>query len=159
MIKYSHVALIIQLKDDSIGKVVTDHLGIQPTRIQESKSQVNNGDDTFREEISYSWHLDSPKDENFDPTERLGTLMDLIRPVSSKVKSLDSSYSRWIDILFHVTPQHPHGVLGEFDWFRMPAVFMKELGEWNLDVSYESIWFNHPDWKTPKQNIIKKIFK
>ncbi len=50
------------------------------------------------------------------------------------------------DILYHITPQHARGVTGEFDWFRMPAELMRRYGAWDLDVSYESIWFDHPDW-------------
>lgn len=160
MIKYSHIALIIPLlKGDSTGNNITQHIGISPTRIVEFKSQVNNGDDTFREELSYSWYLDSPKNEDYEPVVRLHALMDLIRPCIENIQSLEKPYSSWIDIIFHITPQHPHGITGEFNWFRLLSSLMKELGEWNLDLSHEVFWFNHPDWTNPKQNFFKKLFK
>jgi hypothetical protein len=86
-----------------------------------------------------------------DPTARLWGLVDAIRPFSEQLVTLDERWKRWIDIVFHVTPQRAAGITGEFDWFRVPASVMKILGEWNLDVSYESFWFNHPDWKVPRR--------
>ena len=160
MLKYSHIALIIPLlKGDSTGELITQHLGISPTRIVESKSHVNNGDDTFREELSYYWYLDSPRNEDFEPVNRLHALMELIRPFIGNIQSLGSDYSKWIDMIFHVTPQYPHGITGEFNWFRLPSSIMKELGEWNIDLSHEVFWFDHPDWTKPKQNFFKKLFR
>src|SRR5271170_2010827 len=161
MVRYSHVSLLIPCEINEADEI-TAHLGFQPSRVREDKIKIRQKDGEFRETITRSWMLDSPKNENADPTERLYALADSIEPFSNRLLALDSHYRRWIDIVFHITPQHPHGITGEFDWFRMPATLMQRLASWNLDVSYEVFWFNHPEWKNPRvqkwwQQILKPL--
>lgn len=44
----------------------------------------------------------------------------MIEPFGDRLATLNERYSRSIDILYHNTPQHPHGTLGEFDMFCTP---------------------------------------
>ena len=50
---------------------------------------------------------------------------------------------------YHAAPFTPNGFVGEFDSFNLPAAIARQLGEWNLDLAYEVIWHNHPDWRPP----------
>jgi hypothetical protein len=94
--------------------------------------------------------FDTPKSaEEANPTGRLFALADAIEPFGERLLSLEGQFHRFVDIVYHVTPQHPNGITGEFDWFQMPAALMRRLVSWNLDVSYEAFWFNHPDWESP----------
>ena len=148
MIRYSHVSLVITL-DAGGPEEVSAHLGVDPSRIMEWISNERQDDGTFKEVKRRNLVLDSPKGIEADPTARLAALADLIEPFAVRLASLDLRFRRWIDIVFHVTPQHPHGVKGEFDWFRLPAPLMKRLASWDIEVSFERFWFDHPDWINP----------
>jgi hypothetical protein len=159
MIRYSHVSLLISCKTKSDADLISAHLGIQPSQIRENKFQKWSKETGHSEVVSYSWVFDSPKSASeADPTGRLSALADAIEPFGERVLSLDSQFKRFADIVYHITPQHSNGITGEFDWFRMPAVLMRRLAAWNLDVSYEAFWFNHPDWVNPSsRNFLQKI--
>jgi hypothetical protein len=139
MIRYSYVRLMIHFEPGRSAEVST-HLGVQPSGIIEPEPEDKCG----------TWYLDSPKDIDSDPTARLHALADAIEPFADRLMSLDAKFHRGIDVLYHTTPQHSHGVTGEFDWFQMPAALMRRFSAWNLDLSYETIWFDHPDWKRPQ---------
>jgi hypothetical protein len=130
---------------------ITALLGVEPTRVRESKSQGWHEDGSWKESTHYAWMLDSPRSHtDGDPTARLDALADLIEPFAARLPSLRPQFSPWIDIVYHITPQHPHGVTGEFDWLRMPAELMRRYSAWDLSISYESFWFDHPDWVPPQ---------
>lgn len=144
MIKYSHVRLLI-LSDETGLDEIQRHLTIEPS--SKSKSECL-PPPPF---LTHSWILDSPVDvSNGNPTARLEALADLIEPFGSQLKSLDPKYKRHIDIIYHVTPQHVGGITGEFDWFYCPATLMARISSWDLSLSYESFWFDHPDWQRLK---------
>jgi hypothetical protein len=91
------------------------------------------------EQVWHSWSLDSPMSADAgDPTSRLWALIEVIRPSGERLISLDPKWERFIDIVYHVTPQRPSGITAEFDWFRMPATMMRILGEWGLVVRFKS---------------------
>ena len=149
MIRYSSVSLIIPCKAEEVA-AISGHLDFEPSEIREWRSTRQQSDGSMKDMIHHNWALHSPLSASQgDPTARLFALMEVIRPFSARLVTLDTRWHRWIDIVYHVTPQRPSSITGEFDWFRLPAVMMKLLGEWNLDVSYESFWFDHPDWKPP----------
>ena len=146
MIRYSHVSLLI-LCDADGAPAITTTLGVQPTRIREDKIQGQRDDGQFEEQIHHTWTLDSPKGHtDGDPTARLYALADVIEPFAMRLPSLRPRFRPFVDIVYHITPQHPHGVTGEFNWFRTPADLMRRYGTWELDISYETFWFDHPDW-------------
>lgn len=150
MIRYSHVSLLILCKTRPEADLITAHLGVQPSRVREDKSQRWSKEAGHSEMVSYTWVFDSPKSaEDDDPTGRLLALSETIEPFSERLSTLDTQFKRFIDVVYHVTPQHASGITGEFDWFRMPALLMRRFAAWNLDVSYEAFWFNHPDWVSP----------
>ena len=137
MIRYSHVSLLIPCDADSAA-TVTATLGVQPTRIRDTKTQGQADDGSWKESIHHTWMLDSPKsDTEGDPTARLYALADIIEPFASRLSSLRPRFDPWVDIVYHTTPQHPHGVTGEFDWFRMPSELMRRYSVWDLSISYE----------------------
>ena len=140
MIKYSHVSLLILCDADGL-KTIKDQLGVEPTEVK-----FDPDEEPPPTGLTHAWRLDSPKGTEGDPTARLAALADLIEPFSDKLMALDSRFPRFIDIIYHVTPQHVGGITGEFDWFQCPAPLMKRISGWDLDVSYESFWFDHPDW-------------
>lgn len=149
MIRYSHVSLIIPC-DAQSAETITEILGVRPTRVRECTSLGHRVDGDRAERLYQSWELDSPKNHiDCDPTQRLDALADAIEPFASRLPNLRPQFSAWVDILYHMTPQHACGVTGEFDWIRMPAELMRRYGAWGLDVSYESIWFDHHDWVSP----------
>jgi hypothetical protein len=150
MIRYSHVSLLIPCDAESAA-TITALLGVQPTAVREGKTQGQREDGSWQESIHQTWTLDSPKSHtDGDPTARLYALADIIEPFAPRLPSLRPRFSPFVDIVYHVTPQHPHGITGEFDWFRMPAELMRRYGMWDLSVSYESFWFDHPDWIHPQ---------
>jgi hypothetical protein len=63
----------------------------------------------------------------------------------------DEAHAYFYIARVHITPQHCHGITGEFDWFRMPAELMRRLAAWNLNMSYESFWFDHPEWSRSRR--------
>ncbi|HEX9047706.1 MAG TPA: hypothetical protein VF988_11835 [Verrucomicrobiae bacterium] len=147
MIRYSHVALMVLCRSRADADAVTAHLGIEPSVINEDKIDVDHGSG-LTEEISYTWVLHSPKSAtDANPTGRLLALADIIAPFAHRLPALDPKLRAFVDIVYHVTPQYPDTITGEFDWFKMPAELMLRLGTWNLDVSYETFWFDHPDSK------------
>jgi len=150
MIRYSHVSLLIPCDAESAA-TITALLGVQPTAVREGKTQGQREDGSWQESIHQTWTLDSPKSHtDGDPTARLYALAYIIEPFAPRLPSLRPRFSPFVDIVYHVTPQHPHGITGEFDWFRMPAELMRRYGMWDLSVSYESFWFDHPDWIHPQ---------
>ena len=97
--------------------------------------------------------------ERGNPTARLIALLELIQPFGERLVSLDPRWDRWIDVLYHVTPQHPRGVTGEFDWFNLPTTSIKILANLNLSVSYETIWFDHPEWQRPRRSWWSRLWR
>jgi len=127
-------------------------LGVQPTRVREDKMQIRSNDGQMQESVEYVWMFDSPKSHtDGDPTARLYALADAIEPFAFRLPEIQAKSKPWIDIIYQVTPQHPHGITGEFDWFRLPAELMRRYGAWDLSVSYEAFWFDHPDWVYSKR--------
>lgn len=157
MIRYSHVCLLISCEEkDTV--TISDLLGVQPSRIRESKSRMRQADGSWEETIHYCWLLDSPKGHSDgNPTFRLQALADVIEPFAPRLPNLRPKFNPFIDIVYHVTPQHSHGVTGEFDWFQMPAQLMRRFAAWDLSVSYETFWFNHPDWAPPPRGWWKRL--
>ena len=140
MIKYSHVRLLILSDAENVDEL-TQLLGVNPTEIKfdkESKPPPTG--------LTHTWCLDSPMGTEGDPTARLEALAEIMEPFASKLVSIDTRFPRFIDIIYHVTPQRENGITGEFDWFRCPAKLMAKISGWNLDVSYETFWFDHPNW-------------
>ena len=152
MIRYSHVSLLVSCNTAAEAADVTASLGVQTNRVRENKTYSWSKESGRAEKISYSWMLDSPMSQtDGDPTARLYALADIIEPFASRLPSLRPRFRPWIDIIYHITPQHPHGVTGEFEWFRVPAELMRRYSAWDLDISYESFWFDHPDWARSQQ--------
>jgi hypothetical protein len=150
MIRYSHVSLVI-LCDLSDIAAITTHLGMGPSEVAELRTMNLKPNETTKEQIHHKWMLHAPLTaEQGDPTARLWSLVEVIRPFADRLLTLDARWRSWIDILYHVTPQRAGGINGEFDCFCVPAAMMKLLGTWNLDVAYESLWFDHPEWKAPR---------
>ncbi|HEY2415451.1 MAG TPA: hypothetical protein VGI40_24625 [Pirellulaceae bacterium] len=151
MIRYSHVRLQIPC-DSASAATITAQLGVQPTAVEESKVHGQREDGSWQESTHHAWVLDSPLSQvDGDPTTRLSALADIIEPFALRLPSIRPHFRPFVDIVYHVTPQRPNGVMGEFDWFTMPAELMRRYGAWDLCVSYESFWFDHPDWVSPKQ--------
>lgn len=151
MIRYSRVSLLIPCELADAAQI-TERLGVSPSEVAESRPMIRQHDDTMKEQVCHTWSLHAPMTaEQGDRTARLWSLVEVIRPFADRLVALDGKWNRWIDIVYHVTPQRAGGITGEFDWFRVPATMMKLLGEWNLDVSYESFWFDHPEWKAPRR--------
>lgn len=144
MVRYSHVSLLVSC-DTADGSDVTALLEVTPTRVRLGEAREVDDKGGWRDVQWHTWMLDSPKGAEVAPTERLFALADLIEPFAEGLLKLDPRYKRWVDIVYHVTPQLPHTITGEFDWFQLPASLMRRLGHWNLDVSYEVYWFNHAD--------------
>jgi hypothetical protein len=157
MIRYSHVSLLIPC-DSVSAATITAALGVEPTRVRESKMHVRATDGSMQERVHHTWMFDSPKSHtDGDPTARLYALADAIEPFAARLPSIQAEYKPFVDIVYHVTPQHPHGITGEFDWFRMPAELMRRYSAWDLSVSYETFWFNHPDWKFKRRGWLSRI--
>lgn len=150
MIKHSHVSLTIVC--DAAGvDIISKHLGCRPSRVDHDP--VDDG------ATSHAWFLDSPLDHSeANPTDRLDALVSLMEPFSDKLASLDGAYRPFVDILYHVTPQRANGITGEFDWFRLPAPLIRRLASLNVDVSYETFWFDHPEWNRGRQPWWRRYF-
>jgi hypothetical protein len=159
MIRYSQVSLLIPC-DSVSAATITAALAVEPTRVREDKMQVRADDNSFQERVSHTWMFDSPKSHtDGDPTARLHALADAIEPFAARLQNIQTEYKPFVDILYHVTPQHPHGISGEFDWFRMPAELMRRFGAWDLSVSYEAFWFDHPDWIAKRRGLLSRIIQ
>jgi hypothetical protein len=146
MIRYSHVSLLI-LCDAAGVDIISTHLGCVPSRVDhDPKGEVP------KTGLTHIWRLDSPLGHSdADPTVRLEALVTVIEPFGDRLLSLDPAYRPFVDIVYHVTPQRLGGITGEFDWFRLPAPLIRRLASFNIDVSYESFWFDHPDWRRIRQ--------
>ena len=144
MIRYSHVSLLIPCEANT-SATITDLLGVQPTAVLESKSHASGEDGRLTERTHHTWSLQSSLTHlEGDPTARLYALADLIEPFASRLQNLRPRFDPHVDILYHVTPQYPDHLTGDFDWFRIPADLMRRFGSWDLSISYETIWFDHP---------------
>src|SRR5258705_9178586 len=107
MIRYSHVTLKILCDSAAETEAVTAQLGVQPSRIRESKSHSWSKEKGHAEKISWSWMLDSPKSHNeADLPERLWLLTEAIQPFAGRLQTLKPSHKPWVDIIFHNTPQY-----------------------------------------------------
>ena len=137
--------------DAESATLITQNLGVEPTPVRESKSYGQAAGGGWEQQMHHTWMLDSPKSHtDGDPTARLYALADTIQPLAARLPTIRPQFPPWVDIVYHITPQHPHGIKGEFDWFRMPAELMRRFSEWDLGISYEVFWFDHPDWVRPK---------
>lgn len=146
MIRYSHVSLLI-LCDAAGVDTITKHLGCKPSRIDHDPN-----DQIPVTGLTHTWRLDSPLGHaDADPTGRLDALVSKVELFGDRLLTLDTGSSPFIDIVYHVSPQHPGGITGEFDWFRLPAPLIRRLAAFNVDVSYEAFWFDHPEWKRIRQ--------
>ena len=55
--------------------------------------------------------LDSAKSHtDGDPTARLYALANVIEPFALRLADLRPKVSPFVDIIYHITPQHPRGV-------------------------------------------------
>lgn len=145
MILRSHVSLLILCDAEGVGNI-TLHLEKSPDRVEDNVAEL--GPDVA---FTHTWILDSPLSHaEANPTGRLKALVDVIEPYREKLLTLDPKYPLSVDIVYHITPQHAHGITGEFDWFSLPASLIKRLAALDLKVSYESFWFDHPEWKRPR---------
>jgi hypothetical protein len=146
MVRYSHVSLLI-LCDEAGVDIISAHLGRNPSRVDHDPTK-----EVPETGLTHTWRLDSPiGHSDADPTQRLDALVTLIEPFGERLLTLDTGYRRFVDIIYHVTPQHVGGITGEFDWFRLPAPLIRRLASFNIDVSYESFWFDHPEWERIRQ--------
>ena len=141
MIKYSHVRLAIFCNAESVDHI-TRQLGVKPSHTKKIER-----DALPAIELSHAWCLDSPLGVEGELTARLRALVDAIEPFADKLVSLDARFTRAIDILYHVTPQHVGGITGEFNGFLCPAELMSRISGWKLGLGYETIWFDHPQWQ------------
>jgi hypothetical protein len=136
MIRYSHVSLSIPCEPSSAA-TITETLGVQPTRVRQKRMHKRREDGSWEETFHYTWMLDSPKGHaEGDPAARLYALADRIEPFAVRLSELRPHFRVWIDISYQITPEHTHGVTGEFNWLRMPAELMRRFGAWELDVAY-----------------------
>lgn len=151
MIRYSHVSLVIPCNLVAADEI-TKQLSIKPTRVRHDQIWQRRPDGSIAETTSYTWMLDSPTSaEEAPPVKRLEALLSIVEPHGEALQRLDAKFKRWVDLLYHVTPQHSHGVLGEFDRICLPVDLMRRLVNLNLYLSNETIWFDHPDWVAPKR--------
>jgi hypothetical protein len=157
MLRYSHVALKIANLNDSTGREITGYLGVKPTKIQESKIRQSRLGEASKETLHHIWSLESPKNQEFQLGERVEALLETIAPFSSKLISLDSKYRRWIDLVWHTTPQRENGTItGEFDWIMLSPSQMSRMGAWNLQLSYEKFWFEEDFYKKRLESKLKE---
>ncbi len=154
MIRYSHVSLLIPC--DAAGvDLISAHLGCSPSRVDHDPNE-----EVPETGLTHTWRIDSPLGHSdADPTGRLDALLGMMEPFGERLLTLDTAYRRFVDIMYHVTPQDLGGISGEFDWFRLPASLIRRLAAFNIDVSYESFWFDHPEWKRIRQPWWRKIFR
>ena len=104
--------------------------------------------------------LDSAQGADCAQIGRIAALLDQIEPASERLASPDLPFRPWVDVLYHVTPQHAHGIAGEFDWLALPPELMGRLSVLRLQLAYEVIWFNHPDWKLPwYKKLLRRLAK
>ena len=124
---------------------ISTHLNAEPSDVIEYEGP------TPPTGFTHCWLFDSPMGhDDGDPTSRLEALADAIEPFAERLDLPHLNVKCGIDIVYYVTSQHVGGITGEFDWFRCPAKLMSRISGWGLDVSYESFWFDHPDWQRLK---------
>lgn len=152
MILYSHVSLLLCCKTAADAAWVTTQLDVEPTRVREDKISTWSEETGHSEKSSFTWMLDSPKGHaDGDPTARLYALAEVIGLFAERLSTVRPLLDPWVDIIYHVTPNYPDRITGEFDWFRIPAEIMRRYGAWDLSISYEMFWFEHPDKKLNAQ--------
>ena len=119
MIRLSRVSLLIQCTALEVAEI-TSHLGMEPSEVVESRPRVRQPDGKMAEEVWHTWTLHSPiSSDEHGPIPRLWALADFIEPFGDRLLSLDQRWKRWIDILYHVTPQRANSIAGEFNWFHL----------------------------------------
>jgi hypothetical protein len=150
MMYLSHCCLRIWSETAGAAEIetITADLGCPPWEIVESPVTIlkTDGSGSREDRVNYFCVLNSPLSaKQASPADRLLALIDVIRPFSERLASLDSRWGRTIDIVesFTVRP----GAAPDCDWFRIPAAAVKALGEWNVNFSYETFWFKEPDEK------------
>ncbi|HEY3446052.1 MAG TPA: DUF4279 domain-containing protein [Myxococcales bacterium] len=151
MLLYSHVALLISL-DTAEGPEADDvshHLGLAQTQVRRIETVSLSPEGTRKTQVSRIWQLDSPKDATCAAHDRLVALLDKIEPHTQQVRALDPKHRPWLDLLFHVTPQHSSGITGEFGLFMMSRDVVSRVAALDLSISHETIWYDHPDWGLP----------
>jgi hypothetical protein len=103
---------------------------------------------------TFSWMLDSPKSHtDGDQATRLYALADLIEPFALRLPNLRPRFNPRICIFYRFTPEHSRGINGGSDSFFMPAELMRRFGAWDLNVSYESFWFDATDQTRSRQPV------
>jgi hypothetical protein len=116
MIRYSHVSLLI-LCDEAGVDIISAHLGCSPSRVDHDTTE-----EVPETGLTHTWRIDSPLGHSdADPTGRLDALVTKIETFGERLLTLDAAYRPFVDIVYHVTPQRPDGIMGEFDWFFLPA--------------------------------------
>jgi hypothetical protein len=143
----SDVRLSIHCRDSAEADEITSLLGVRPSAVVDPHFRRIPGWEPMECKI---WSFDSPiPTGGGDATTRLQALVESIRPFADKLASLDPKWKRYILVGYHAAPFTPNGFVGEFDSFNLPAAIARQLGEWKLDLAYEVIWHNHPDWRPP----------
>ncbi len=156
MTKYSHFRLSI-VCDEAGLQEVQEHLDVPMSNELVDAGLDPEIHDPSAVPFPYHWRLNSPLGAESGSPARFEALVDAIEPFGDRLATLDERFSRLIHILYHNTPQHPHGILGEFDMFCTPAKLMPQLAAWNVSVWYETMWFDHPDWESPRTGWWKRL--
>ena len=144
----SRVSLSIHCRNLAEVDEITLHLGVQPSAVIDPHMRTfGPGSTSWEPAECKMWTFDSPvPQEGGDATARLRALVESIRPFAKKLATLDQKWRRYILIGNHAEPFTGNGFVGEYDGLHLPASIATTLGEWNLDLAYEVIWHNHPDW-------------
>jgi hypothetical protein len=79
-----------------------------------------------------------------------GSLQILSNHLPKRLRTLQTKHRPWVDIIYHNTPQYPHGVKGEFHLLMLPPDIMRRYCARDLIITYEVFWFDHPDWVRAK---------
>ena len=141
MLKYSHVQLSITSPDGPPDEI-TRHLGVKPTRVREHEYTSSKSCKPSEKIRSWSWDLESPKDANHEPCARVEALLDLIKPFSERLCSLDPKFKRSIDCLFHCTHQAGEPITGQFDWLMLGPEQLKRMADLGVMFGYETMHFD-----------------
>jgi hypothetical protein len=123
-------------------------MGCLPSKIVESPVTILKCDraDSKQDRVYHYWVIDSPLTEKEgNSAARLIALVDKLRPISDRLIALDPKWIRTIDIVETYRIPGLHEQVPAFDWFRVPATTMKALGEWNVELSYETFWLKQAD--------------
>ncbi len=134
MIQYSHVCLAIPCWTER-PDVLSEHLGVVPTRILKEVTYQRPDNKTMEEVILSTWVLDSPSAiDASDIAGRLWGLANVIAPFAERLLRLPTRYRRWIDILYCSTPSDQCTFA---ERFRVPASLLQQFGAWHLDLACE----------------------